>query len=180
MKRETCGAYDEDEEGKSSAVGRGGRGWWWLEKGRRRENSLPPPTYAAGGSYRHGLGGPWDCQTFARPSVVFGFFIRPAIDPRAILSPPTVFHNTNNRSRNKKKKKKIVYLATEELFKRVWKREENSYGEIFGHLGVAAGAPFFTTIESLTLSLRFDSPSPRYLPSKLSSICFCTQNSPSF
>ena len=55
-----------------------------VRKGRRRENSLPPPTYAAGGSYRHGLGGPWDCQTFARPSVALGFFI-------GLLSTPAQF-----------------------------------------------------------------------------------------
>lgn len=80
--------HDEDEkaeEGKRGAEGEEEKRPV-VRKGRRRENSLPPPTYAAGGSYRHGLGGPWDCQTFARPSVVLGFFI----DPRAILSPPTV------------------------------------------------------------------------------------------
>lgn len=86
--------HDEDEA--EARRERGEERRLVVRKGRRRENSLPPPTYAAGGSYRHGLGGPWDCQTFARPSVALGFFIgnRPAIDPRAILSlslsPPTV------------------------------------------------------------------------------------------
>lgn len=78
--------HDEDEA--EARRERGEERRLVVRKGRRRENSLPPPTYAAGGSYRHGLGGPWDCQTFARPSVALGFFIgnRPAIDPRAILS----------------------------------------------------------------------------------------------
>lgn len=74
--------HDEDEA--EARRERGEERRLVVRKGRRRENSLPPPTYAAGGSYRHGLGGPWDCQTFARPSVALGFFI-------GLLSTPAQF-----------------------------------------------------------------------------------------
>lgn len=95
--------HDEDEA--EARRERGEERRLVVRKGRRRENSLPPPTYAAGGSYRHGLGGPWDCQTFARPSVALGFFI-------GLLSTPAQFslslsangllttYYANNRSRN--------------------------------------------------------------------------------
>lgn len=97
--------HDEDEA--EARRERGEERRLVVRKGRRRENSLPPPTYAAGGSYRHGLGGPWDCQTFARPSVALGFFI-------GLLSTPaqfslslsangllTTYYYANNRSRIK-------------------------------------------------------------------------------
>lgn len=83
--------HDEDEA--EARRERGEERRLVVRKGRRRENSLPPPTYAAGGSYRHGLGGPWDCQTFARPSVALGFFIGLLSTPAQFslsLSPPTV------------------------------------------------------------------------------------------
>lgn len=140
---------------------RGGRGREEavvVRKGRRRENSLPPPTYAAGGSYRHGLGGPWDCQTFARPSVALGFFIgnRPAIDPRAILSPPTVSTtHTNNRSRIKQIVLPTYLVRLRNYLKEFGNGEREEKLERFSDTSGAAGVPsfFFTAIESLSASI---------------------------
>lgn len=71
-----------------------------VRKGWKRENSLPPPTYAAGGSYRRGLG-PRDCQTFARPSVVELFHRRACYrPPRNFFSPEITARNDERRPRN--------------------------------------------------------------------------------
>lgn len=71
-----------------------------VRKGWKRENSLPPPTYAAGGSYRRGLG-PRDCQTFARPSVVELFHRRACSrPPRNFFSLEITARNDERRPRN--------------------------------------------------------------------------------
>lgn len=160
---------------------RGGRGREEavvVRKGRRRENSLPPPTYAAGGSYRHGLGGPWDCQTFARPSVALGFFIgnRPAIDPRAILSPPTVSTtHTNNRSRIKQIVLPTYLVRLRNYLKSLETEKERKNSKDFRTPRVQQVSPPFFSRRS---PLRFIP--PRYIPAfQHSSICLI-QNSLSF
>lgn len=71
-----------------------------VRKGWKRENSLPPPTYAAGGSYRRGLG-PRGCQTFARPSVVELFHRRACYrPPRNFFSLEITARNDERRPRN--------------------------------------------------------------------------------
>lgn len=71
-----------------------------VKKGWKCENSLPPPTYAAGGSYRRGLG-PRGCQTFARPSVVELFHRRACYrPPRNFFSLEITARNDERRPRN--------------------------------------------------------------------------------